>query len=151
MNEIVFKNIIHEDEIDVLLDYKSTIAGFFYAYDRDTIDLLKRNFHHEDSLYLIMWQGEHFWAFVSTDTDWWESNCYFLREIFVNPVFQGMWIGKKLVEICIDHARKHNAVAVVTETAFENIAMQKLCESLGFRRWDNPKWKEGITYKLTLS
>jgi len=26
--------------------------------------------------------------------------------------------------------------------------MQKLCAKFHFQKWDNPKWKEGITYKF---
>ena len=43
---------------------------------------------------------------------------------------------------CIHYAKHNNASAIITETAFENYSMQKLCESLEFNKRDNPKWKE---------
>jgi GNAT superfamily N-acetyltransferase len=151
MDDIVFKKIIREDEIETLQNRESTIGGFSYRYDGDTLALLKRNFHRDGSLYLMARQGDDFVAFVSADTDWWEPDCYFLREIFVNPAYQGYGVGEKLVKACIGHARKNHAKAMVTETAFENLPMQKLCESNGFEKWNNPEWKEGITYRLDLA
>lgn len=150
MLNFTFHTITNENEIDILSGQRSSLNGFDYQYsDNDeTITLLKKNFHLQESLYLITKQDDTFAAFVSMDRGWWEENCFFLREIFVNPDFQGQGLGKKLMNACIEHARKHWAIAIVTETAFENIPMQKLCESLGFERWDNLEWKEGITYKL---
>ncbi len=150
MTNLTFHIITNEKEIDILSGKKSSLNGFDYQYreNDETITLLKKNFHLQDSLYLIVRQDDTFAAFVSMDRGWWVESCFFLREIFVNPDFQGQGLGKKLMNACIEHARKHWAIAIVTETAFENIPMQKLCESLGFERWDNPEWKEGITYKL---
>ncbi|MEK7126876.1 MAG: GNAT family N-acetyltransferase, partial [Patescibacteria group bacterium] len=70
------------------------------------------------------------------------------REIFVDPNSQKLGIGKTLMDKCIKHARAKKAIGVVTETAFENSPMQNLCAKLNFKRWDNPRWKDGITYKL---
>lgn len=150
MTNLTFHIITNEKEIDILSGQKSSFNRFEYGYcdSDDTITLLKNNFHLKDSLYLIVKEYDNFAGFISMDRDWWEENCFFLREIFVSPDFQGHGIGKKLISTCIEHARKHWAKAIVTETAFENIPMQKLCESLGFEKWDNPEWKEGITYKL---
>jgi GNAT superfamily N-acetyltransferase len=89
-----------------------------------------------------------FVGFVSCDRDWWEDNRFFLREIFVSPDYQGQGVGRYLMQRCIDHARAHGAVELVTQTAYENIPMQQLCEKSGFVRWNNPQWTEGITYKL---
>lgn len=55
------------------------------------------------------------------------------------------------MSMCVEHARDKGAVGVVTETAFDNIPMQKLCEKLGFKKWENPQWKKGITYKLVFN
>lgn len=49
---------------------------------------------------------------------------------------------------CIEHAKNLKANGVITETAFENYPMQSLCEKFSFKKWDNPQWKEGITYRL---
>lgn len=72
----------------------------------------------------------------------------FIREVFVDPSFQKLGIGKALMGRCIEHAKSKKATGVVTETAFSNSPMQKLCEKLGFVEWENPRWKEGVTYKL---
>jgi ribosomal protein S18 acetylase RimI-like enzyme len=148
MNNITFHEITDESELAILREQESTFQDFSYKYDNETIDFLKKNLNSENSLYLMAKQNTKFAAFASIDAEWWENNCFFLREIFVNPSFQKQKIGEQLVVKCISHARKNKATAIVTETAFENIPMQKLCKKLGFKKWDNPEWKDGITYKL---
>lgn len=110
--------------------------------------MLKGNFARSDSLYTIAEEDGEFVAFCSTDSDWWEPKHFFLREIFVTPIHQGKRIGEALMKEGINHAKQHGALGIVTETAFENVPMQKLCEKCGFAKWDNPEWKSGITYKL---
>jgi len=142
--------ISDKTKIDDLLGKESRHGNFVYQYDADTITLLKRNFSLPDSLYIWVTNDDEFVGFVSCDRDWWEDGCFFLREIFVDPAFQGHGLGKSLVSRCIDHAEGKGALTLVTQTAFENIPMQKLCESLDFQRWENPQWDDGITYKLFL-
>lgn len=144
MDEIKITTIKDEKEIDFLRDKKS----FNYTYDKATISTLKKNFHLKDSLYLLAKKGGEFVAFCSVDRDWWEDNFFFIREILVDPSFQKLGLGKELMGRCIEHARNSGATGVVTETAFENSPMQKLCEKFDFKRWDNPQWKDGITYRF---
>ncbi len=134
--------------IETLLGKSSHYEDFLYEYERDTIELLVRNFALPDSLYLMVTDDETFVGFVSCDRDWWEDNRFFLREIFVAPEYQGKGVGSYLMERCITHAKAHAAMELVTQTAFENIPMQQLCEKNGFVRWPNPQWSEGITYKF---
>ncbi len=148
MSSMNYSKITDPAEIDVLRGKESAFANFRYRYDEETLALLKKNIERRDSLYLLAKNGEEFAAFCSIDSDWWEPNYFFLREIFVMPGFQGQSIGETLMRKCIEHAKSNNALGVVTETAFENIPMQKLCEKLGFKKWENPQWKEGITYRL---
>ncbi len=145
-----YESVTSKSDIDQLLGKKSQYGDFEYSYGNETISLLKNNFDLPDSLYLLVKDGEKFAGFVSCDRDWWEDNCFFLREIFVDETYQGQGIGRELMARCVDHAQKRNALILVTQTAFENIPMQKLCESFGFQKWDNPRWQEGITYKLFL-
>lgn len=145
---ISYGKISEAAEIDVLLGKASTFANLHYKYDQETVDMLKRNFLLPDSLYTIAKENGEFVAFCSTDRDWWEPSYFFLREIFVMPSYQGQRIGEVLMKEGIGHAKAQGANGIVTETAFENIPMQKLCESKGFKRWGNPQWKEGVTYKL---
>lgn len=130
------------------IDFLRGKSSFNYAYDKATIDSLKKHFALKDSLYLIAKKGPEFVAFCSTDRDWWEENYFFIREILVDPNFQKLGIGKTLMSKCIDHARSKKAVGVVTETAFDNLPMQNLCARFGFEKWNNPEWDKGVTYKL---
>ena len=118
------------------------------VFNEPTMDLLKKNFSLKDSLYLIAKKGGEVVGFCSVDRDWWEESFFFIREIFVEPKFQKLGIGKTLMSRCVEHARDKKATGVVTETAFSNSPMQKLCEKLGFTKWENPQWKEGVTYRL---
>ena len=45
-------------------------------------------------------------------------------------------------------SQDNDEITIVTETAFENSPMQTLCSKFDFKEWNNPQWKEGITYKL---
>lgn len=144
MRDITISIMKDEKEIDFLRGKSS----FNYVYDKATIDSLKKHFILKDSLYLIAKKGAEFIGFCSTDRDWWEENFFFIREILVDPNFQKLGIGKQLMGRCIKHAKDKKAFGVVTETAFENSPMQNLCAKFNFQKWNNPQWKEGITYKL---
>ena len=91
-----------------------------------------------DSLYIIAKQDDKFVAFCSVDRDWWEENYFMIREILISQHFQKQGIGEKIMYMCVDHAKNKGAIGVVTETAYENIPMQKLCTKLGFQKWNNP-------------
>lgn len=145
---ISYKKVLDAAEIDVLLGKASTFANLHYKYDQETVDMLKKYFTRPDSFYSIVRDGEQFVAFCSTDSDWWEPQYFFLREIFVMPEYQGQQIGEKLMRDSIQHAKEQGAEGIVTETAFENVPMQKLCERCSFKQWENPQWKDGVTFKL---
>ena len=140
----------NKNELDDLLGRESHYRNFTYRYELPTIELLKSNFDLPDSLYLWVKDQGKFAGFLSCDRDWWEEDCFFLREIFVDPAQQGKGVGKELINRCIEHARANKAHTLVTQTAFENIPMQKLCELFGFQQRENPQWQEGITFKLAL-
>jgi ribosomal protein S18 acetylase RimI-like enzyme len=144
MSKIQLSIIHDENEIEILRGRTS----FNYTYDESTIDLLKKNFSLKDSLYLLAREDEKFVAFCSIDRDWWEDNYFFIREILVDPEFQNQGIGEEIMSRCVAHAGAKGAIGVATETAFKNIAMQKMCEKFHFAIWENPRWKEGFTYKL---
>lgn len=150
MNAISYQELKTIDELDILLGKESNYMNFCYRYKVDTINLLKNNSQLEDNLYLFALLDTAFAGFVSCDSDWWEPNSFFLRELFVSPEHQGKHIGSTLIQKCIDHAKAHNSETLVTQTAHENIPRQKICESFGFKSWKNPRWHEGVTYKLSL-
>ncbi len=145
---IEYSIITDTEAIDVLRGKTSQFKNFNVRYDEVTLDYLKTHLADEDSLYVMAKEGDVFAGFCSIDSDWWEKDYFFLREIFVEPAFQQRGIGLELMQRCIAHAKKMGAVGVVTETAFENIPMQKLCAKCGFESWENPQWKDGVTYKL---
>ena len=130
------------------IEFLSGKSSFNYTYDKTAVDLLKKHFLLKDSLYLIAKKSTEFAAFCSIDKDWWGEHLFFIREIFVDPKFQKLGIGKTMIGKCIEHAKDKKAIGIVTETDFKNTPMKNLCEKFNFKKWDNPRWKEGITYKL---
>lgn len=148
MNNIQYSIIADKNDIEILRGRSGKYNDFIYTFGKPTIDLLQKNFKLKDSLYLIAKQNNAFVAFCSIDRDWWEEGYFMIREIVVDSDFQKQGIGEEIMGKCIEHARAKGAIGVVTETAFENIPMQKLCEKFNFGKWNNPQWKEGITYKL---
>lgn len=148
MGNIIFSEIKDENEINILRNRSSKYNDFIYTYDQATIDLLKKNFKRNDSFYIIAKKDDVFVGFCAIDRDWWEDGYFFIREILVDPYFQKQGIGEKIMGMCIEHAKEKKAIGMVTETSFQNIPMQKLCTKFHFEKWNNPQWKEGITYKL---
>jgi len=144
MKQIMYSKIEDVDDIEVLRGKPS----FNYVLDDETIKLLKKNFFLEKSLYILAKEGNTFVAFCSIDNDWREDGYFFIREIVVDQNFQKQHVGHTIMNMCIEHAKKEGTKGIVTETDFKNIPMQKLCEKFGFKSWDNPEWKQGITYKL---
>ncbi|MBU0459145.1 GNAT family N-acetyltransferase [Patescibacteria group bacterium] len=145
---IEYITITKPEDINVLRGKTATYLSLHIQYDDETLDYLKDHLQDEDSLYLIAKEDNTFVGFCSIDSDWWENGYFFLREIFVEPNLHQRGIGKELMQRCIAHAQSCGANGVVTETAFENVPMQKLCKKFGFEEWENPEWDEGITYKL---
>lgn len=144
MNNTTISQITDEKELELLLNKQS----YDYVFDEALVNSLKTYFKEADSLFLIAKEDSVFAAFCSMDRNWWEDNFFFIREILVDSQFQKRGIGEELMRQCMEHARNRGAVGVVTETAFENYPMQALCEKMGFVKWENQQWKEGITYKL---
>lgn len=144
MNPTTISKITDEKELEALLNKQS----FNYVFDQALVDSLKTYFKQVDSLFLIARDDAEFAGFCCIDRDWWEDNFFFIREILVDAHFQKCGIGEELMRQCIEHAKSRGAVGVVTETAFENYPMQALCEKMGFVKWENPQWIEGVTYKL---
>lgn len=150
LNNITFNKVKNKEEIDILYKIEWKYKDFIYKYDDETINFLKENLKNYDSFYLIVKENNNFIAFISTDSKWWEKQSFFIREIIVDEKYRKHKIGKTLMKKCIEYAKSNNAEQVVTQTAFENIPMQKMCEKLGFKKWENPKWNKWITYKLKI-
>ncbi|MFA6259793.1 MAG: GNAT family N-acetyltransferase [Candidatus Peribacteraceae bacterium] len=145
---IEYFTVTKSETIDVLRGKTAQYRSLNIQYDDDTLQYLKNHLHDEDSLYLIAKENNVFAGFCSIDSDWWEKGFFFLREIYVEPRLHKQGIGSEFMQRCIAHAQSCEAKGVVTETAFENVPMQKLCKKFGFEKWKNPEWEEGVTYKL---
>lgn len=145
---IDYSVITSPEEINILHGKTAQYRSLNIQYDNETIQYLKDHLLDEDSLYLFAKEDTSFAGFCSIDSDWWEKDFFFLREIYVEPRLHQQGIGSELMQRCIAHAQHCEAKGVVTETVFDNVPMQELCKKFGFEEWENPEWKEGITYKL---
>ena len=144
MKKIIYSIIKDVKELQIL-EWRDS---FGYSYDDTLMRLLTKYFAWNKSLYILVKSWSEFVAFCSVDIDWYEDDYFFLREILVDKKFQWSQIGSDLIKKALEHARLHGARGIVTETAFDNIPMRKLCEKSWFLEWDNLEWKEGITYKI---
>ena len=156
-DKIRFRNVENPEELDVLKGKSSVFQDLTYDYEvegleekNETIEFLKKNFNDPKSLYIFAEKYSQFVGFVAMDTEWREEKSFFIREIFIDPLYQNQKIGQKFFEKCFDHARKNLGKIIVTQTDFKNIPMQKLCERFGFQKWENNEWKEGITYRIEI-
>lgn len=63
-----------------------------------------------------------------------------LKLVGVHPDFKGMGIGRKLMENCIEYAKKRCYKMIVTDSAEENTSFRKLMERSGFKDVDCVKY-----------
>ncbi|MBU0766994.1 GNAT family N-acetyltransferase [Patescibacteria group bacterium] len=145
---IEYFTITKPEDIDVLRGKTAQFRSLNIQYDDETLQYLKDHLLDEGNLYLIAKEKYAFAGFCSIDSDWWGKGFLFLREIYVEPRLHKQGIGSELMRRCIVHAQNCGVEGIVTETAVENVPMQKLCKKFGFEEWENTEWKEGITYKL---
>jgi putative acetyltransferase len=68
------------------------------------------------------------------DTD---QNICELQKVYIDKEYRGKGIGKKIVQMCIDFAKKSNYDAIYLETFPNMIGAQKLYKKLGFRFIDH--------------
>lgn len=144
MGKVDFRVVKDLKELEVL----NNLLSFNYSYDDKLIEELKKLFVLDNSLYIVAESDGKFAGFCSVDRDWWEEDYFFTREIIVDENFRKQGIGFAMMTQCINHAENNGAVGVVTETAFDNDPMHGLCAKLGFKKWNNQYWKEGVTYKI---
>lgn len=62
-----------------------------------------------------------------------EKNMFFVHKILVTPKFRGKGHGRELMVFCNDYANQHELTLKLT-TDTNNVAMQQLCEKMGYKR-----------------
>lgn len=145
MNIIQVQN---KSELDILKNKKSSFEGLKFEFSEKYIQSLKDNLDLKNSVQLIAKDAENFCGYLSGyEHEFWPSFLY-LRELFINPNYQGKGIGSKLLTEFLEKAKKLNLKGSITQTEFENIPAQKLYEKIGFVKIENKEWNEGITYEL---
>lgn len=73
------------------------------------------------------------------------SGRWILNDLFVDPAFRGLGIGRALTERCMAHCRETGALGLMLLTESTNSTAQKLYESLGWTR-DTVYWR--YTWKV---
>lgn len=72
-----------------------------------------------------------------------------LEQLYVEPFFQGMGIGKALMQECLNKARQEGAMEVWLYVLEKNEKARKFYEKSGFE-WDKTRWPEAGTPEYLL-
>lgn len=64
---------------------------------------------------------------------WFSHNSLVIHRILVNPIYQGKGIGKALFNQAIALTKEGNYISLKVDTHPDNLKMQKLIESMGFK------------------
>ncbi|WOT13219.1 GNAT family N-acetyltransferase [Leptospira interrogans] len=64
-------------------------------------------------------------------------NVLVLNDLYVNPDYRNMKVGKKIINHVIDYCRKNNFKGIALETAESNLVARKIYENLGFTKDDS--------------
>ena len=76
-----------------------------------------------------------------------------LKRMYLRPSRRGRGLGKRLLEVALDYARAHEAVAVRLDTSEQMVAAQRLYEAHGFERVSGSAPRQGqcrLLYELRL-
>ena len=67
-------------------------------------------------------------------TDIFQADWSYIRMVGVNKAYEGMGIGKKLTQMCIDYARETNEQVVALHTSEFMNAARYIYEKMGFKQ-----------------
>jgi ribosomal protein S18 acetylase RimI-like enzyme len=76
-----------------------------------------------------------------------------VRMFGVHPDAQGRGVARRLMEACLDEARRAGKRLLTLDTTEAMVPAQRLYESMGFRRGEDLVWDDGFrlrTYDLAL-
>jgi ribosomal protein S18 acetylase RimI-like enzyme len=136
-----YKKNNSQKEIKSLGSTDLTIENISYEPATEIVNFFEKH------LYLLAKFEGQFAGFIEVDNKSKDKKIFFIREIFVDPEFQQIGLESELMKKVIDYTKDNAGKYVFTQTAFENIPLQKLCEHFGFEKWENEEWKDGITYR----
>ena len=101
-----------------------------HAYDNETVDeYIRRNERGDDIIYVAEHDGE----IVAYFFLWYASRPTCLLGIGITDAFQGVGLGRQLMEILIESARHNGCDAIELTTAPENDRASALYEKCGFQ------------------
>lgn len=83
-------------------------------------------------------------------TEVFQEDWSYLRMVGVDAAYTGKGIGRRLIEICIDHARKTGETAIALHTSEFMDAARHLYESMGFNKVKELPSRLGKRYWLYL-
>jgi ribosomal protein S18 acetylase RimI-like enzyme len=83
-------------------------------------------------------------------TDIFQTDWSYIRMVGVQPGYEGNGIGKKLVQLCIDHAKKTGEKVIALHTSEFMDAARHLYEKIGFKKIKELEPRFGKKYWLYL-
>jgi GNAT superfamily N-acetyltransferase len=65
---------------------------------------------------------------------WFDADCCYIRLVAVHPDFEGNGIGKRLTEVCLNHAQETGEKIIALHTSEFQNAARHIYEKMGFQK-----------------
>lgn len=146
---IIRATVQHVKEVALLFDQ----YRIFYKQESNlegAIEFLNNRLVLEDSIiFLAYMEGETAIGFTQIYPGYTSvgmSGIYTLNDLFVDPSYRNLGVGKALIKEVINHAEENNIPKIFLKTEVDNLIGQQLYESVGFVKEDR-----FLTYYFTMN
>lgn len=137
--------------LDVLQEKRAAHGDLMFNFSPEYLEKLKR-LVNERGIHVIARNAadQSFAGYIAATTNSLPAypDTVLIVELFVDPKEQGRGLGRKLMQAVIDSAKTRGLRGAVVQTENENTPAQTLYEKLGFKKVENPDWKDGVTYQM---
>ena len=118
-----FRDILTEGNWHKLHSYLSAESSYSELLSKSTCFVCEINDELIGMAYLVP---------KGNPTDIFQADWSYIRMVGVNKAYEGMGIGKKLTQMCIDYARETNEQVVALHTSEFMNAARYIYEKIGF-------------------
>lgn len=120
-----FKAVLSEDNWNKMNDFLSAETSYTDLLDRSKCYVCESDGHLIGMAYLVP---------NGNPTEIFNDNWSYIRMVGVDPDFTGNGIGKKLIQLCINHARETKEEIVALHTSEFMNSARYIYENLGFNQ-----------------
>ncbi|MFA7309209.1 MAG: GNAT family N-acetyltransferase [Patescibacteria group bacterium] len=147
MSEVTYTTVTDINAIDSVSELKADYGDLHFSFSEEYLKRLKESLGDKNALHIIAHDKDKSMGYIASSEKLFPGYS-FIKELIVDPIYQGRGIGKKLVGLVIESAKDNNLKGVVVQTEFTNTPARELYEKLGFIPVENKEWKEGMTYRM---